>query len=83
MLLYALPTAHAEGVLAAYLPGPRLLFASDVLSPPAAGGAPLAPAGSAELAAMVRARGIAVDRFVGGHGGIAAWADVERAATTR
>ena len=42
-------------------------------------GPTLAPAGSREIAAMVRARGIVVDRVVGGHGGIAAWADVERA----
>jgi len=33
-----------------------------------------------ELVAFVRARGIAVDRVAGGHGGVAAWADVERAA---
>jgi len=30
--------------------------------------------------AMVRARGITVDRVVGAHAGIVAWADVERAA---
>jgi glyoxylase-like metal-dependent hydrolase (beta-lactamase superfamily II) len=77
--LYNLPTVHAEGVLAAYVPSLRILFVSDVLSP-----APtLAPAGSREVVAMVRARNLVVDRVVGGHGGIAAWADVERAAAAR
>jgi glyoxylase-like metal-dependent hydrolase (beta-lactamase superfamily II) len=84
VVLYELPSAHAEGILAAYLPGPRILFASDVLSPPAAGSsAPLAALGSAELVAMVRRRGISVDRFAGGHGGIVAWSEVERAAGPR
>lgn len=74
--LLELPTAHAQGMLAAYVPSLRILFVSDVLSP----GPTLAPVGSRELVAMVRARGLTVDRVVGGHGGIAAWADVERAA---
>jgi glyoxylase-like metal-dependent hydrolase (beta-lactamase superfamily II) len=74
--LLELPTAHAQGMLAAYVPSLRILFVSDVLTP----GPTLAPAGSRELVAMVRARGLTVDRVVGGHGGIAAWADVERAA---
>jgi glyoxylase-like metal-dependent hydrolase (beta-lactamase superfamily II) len=74
--LIELPTAHAQGMLAAYVPSLRILFVSDVLTP----GPTLAPAGSREIVAMVRARGITVDRVVGGHGGIAAWADVERAA---
>ena len=81
LVLYSLPSAHAEGILAAYLPSARLLFVSDVLSPPAQPGQTLAPAGSAELVAFVRARGIPVDRVVGGHGGVAAWADVEAAGT--
>jgi len=76
VVLYALPTAHAEGLLAAYVPSARLLFVSDVLTP----GPTLAPAGSAELVAMARARGITIERVAGGHGGVANWADVERAA---
>ena len=78
VVVYRLPTAHVEGMLAAYLPATRILFVSDVLSP----GPTLAPAGSKELVAFVRGRGITVDRVAGGHGGIAAWADVERAAAT-
>jgi glyoxylase-like metal-dependent hydrolase (beta-lactamase superfamily II) len=70
--LFNLPSAHAEGILAAYVPSLRILFVSDVLTP----GPTLAPAGSREIVAMVRAKNIVVDRVVGGHGGIAAWADV-------
>jgi hypothetical protein len=63
-------------MLAVYVPAARILFNSDVLSP----GATLAPAGSREIVAFVKARGIAVERVAGGHGGIANWADVEQAA---
>jgi len=76
LVIYRLPTAHVEGMLAAYVPAARLLFVSDVLSP----GPTLAPVGSAELVSLVRARGITVERVAGGHGGVANWADVERAA---
>ncbi|MGH7673184.1 MAG: MBL fold metallo-hydrolase, partial [Gemmatimonadales bacterium] len=76
VVVYRLPTAHAEGMLAAYLPGARLLFTSDVLSP----GPTMPAAGAREIVAFVRARGLTVERVVGGHGGVAAWADVERAA---
>jgi glyoxylase-like metal-dependent hydrolase (beta-lactamase superfamily II) len=76
VVVYRLPTAHVEGMLAAYVPAARILFNSDVLSP----GATLAPAGSKEIVAFVRARGITVERVAGGHGGIANWADVEQAA---
>ncbi len=77
VVIYRLPTTHVEGMLAAYVPAARLLFVSDVLSP----GPTLAPVGSAEVVALARARGLTVERVVGGHGGVAAWADVERAAT--
>jgi glyoxylase-like metal-dependent hydrolase (beta-lactamase superfamily II) len=76
VVLYNLPTTHVEGMLAAYVPGARVLFAADVLTP----GPTLASLGSAELVAMVRARGLAVDRFAGGHGTVVPWADVEKAA---
>lgn len=75
VVIYRIPTAHVEGMLGAYVPAARLLFVSDVLTP----GPTLAPAGSVELVAAVRARGITVDRVAGGHGGVASWADVERA----
>jgi glyoxylase-like metal-dependent hydrolase (beta-lactamase superfamily II) len=76
IVAYRLPTAHAEGLLAVYVPSARILFQSDVVSanpnPPAAG--------SAELAKFVQARGIAVDRVAGGHGQVVAWDVVQRAA---
>ncbi len=82
VVIYEVPSAHAEGILAAWVPEIRLLFASDVLTPPAGGStAPVASAGSAELVALARARGIVPDRFAGGHGGVVAWTEVERAAT--
>jgi glyoxylase-like metal-dependent hydrolase (beta-lactamase superfamily II) len=76
VVVYRLPTTHAEGMLAAYVPAARILFTSDVLTP----GANLAALGSSEIAALARTRGIAIERVVGGHGGIASWPDVERAA---
>jgi len=79
VVIYTIPTIHAEGVLAAYVPGSRILFASDVLSPAAT----LVPAGSAELIAMARARGLSVDRFAGGHGTVVSWGDVEKAGGAR
>lgn len=76
IVLYRLPTAHVEGILAAYVPSAKILFQSDVVN-----AAPTPPApGSAELARFVKARGIAVDRVAGGHGVVLPWADVERAA---
>jgi glyoxylase-like metal-dependent hydrolase (beta-lactamase superfamily II) len=77
VVVYRLPTTHVEGMLAAYVPAVRLLFVSDVLSP----GPTLAQTGSAEVLAFARARGVTVDRVAGGHGGVALWADVERAAS--
>jgi glyoxylase-like metal-dependent hydrolase (beta-lactamase superfamily II) len=77
VVLYRLPSAHAEGLLAAYVPSAKVLFQSDVVN-----AAPNPPApGSAELVKFVRARGISVERVAGGHGVVLAWADVERAAT--
>lgn len=76
VVAYRLPTAHAEGLLAIYVPAAKILFQSDVVSanpnPPAAG--------SAELIKFVKARGLAVERMAGGHGMVVAWTDIERAA---
>jgi glyoxylase-like metal-dependent hydrolase (beta-lactamase superfamily II) len=76
IVVYRLPTAHAEGLVAAYVPAAKILFQSDVVN-----AAPTPPAaGSAELIRFVRARGIAVERVAGGHGLVLPWADVEKAA---
>lgn len=77
VVIYRLPTAHVEGMLAAYLPAARILFTSDVLSPSAT----LPPAGSAEVVEFARSRGIPIERVAGGHGGVVNWADVEKAAS--
>ena len=53
-----------------------ILFVADVLSP----GANLPQLGSQEVTALGTSRGLAVDRVVGAHGGIASWADVTQAA---
>jgi len=74
--LFELPNTHVEGMLVAYMPSLRMLFVADVIQP----GPVMSPAGSREVMAMVRARGITVDRVVGAHAGIVTWADVERAA---
>lgn len=75
IVAYRLPTAHAEGLLAVYVPSAKILFQSDVVSanpnPPVAG--------SAELVKFVQARGIAVERVAGGHGQVVAWDVVQRA----
>lgn len=77
VVAYRLPTAHAEGLLAVYVPSAKILFQSDVVSanpnPPVAG--------SAELVKFVQARGIAVERVAGGHGQVVAWDVVQRAST--
>jgi len=76
VVAYRLPTAHAEGMLAVYVPSARILFQSDVVN-----AAPTPPAaGSAELVRFVKARGVVVERVAGGHGLVLPWADVERAA---
>ena len=76
VVAYRLPTAHAEGVLAIYVPSAGILFQSDVVTanpnPP--------PLGSAELVKFVQARGITVERVAGGHGQVVAWDVVQRAA---
>ena len=75
LVAYRLPTAHAEGMLAVYVPSARILFQSDVVN-----AAPPPAAGSAELVRFVKARGLAVDQVAGGHGVVLPWADVEHAA---
>jgi glyoxylase-like metal-dependent hydrolase (beta-lactamase superfamily II) len=76
IVVYRLPSAHAEGLLGAYVPAAKILFQSDVVN-----AAPTPPAaGSAELIRFVRARGIAVERVAGGHGLVLPWADIEKAA---
>jgi len=71
-----LPNTHVEGMLVAYVPSLRLLFVADVIQP----GPGMSPLGSREVMALVRSRGMPVDRVVGAHAGIVPWADVVSAA---
>lgn len=75
--VYLLPTAHVEGMLAAYVPSAGVLFTSDVVSPAAT---PLPALGSRELDAFATARGITPRRYAGGHGRLADWDEIQRAA---
>jgi glyoxylase-like metal-dependent hydrolase (beta-lactamase superfamily II) len=73
---FELANTHVEGMLVAYVPSLRILFVADVIQP----GPGMSPVGSREVMALVRARGITVDRVVGAHAGIVPWADVVAAA---
>ncbi len=78
VVLYPLPSIHAEGILAAWVPSAGIVFTSDVLSP--APNQPPAAVGSRELAAFARGVGIAPRRYSGGHGVTIDWSAVEAAA---
>ncbi|MGQ0643822.1 MAG: MBL fold metallo-hydrolase [Gemmatimonadaceae bacterium] len=79
IIVYPLPTAHAEGMLAAFVPSVGVLFTSDVVSP-GAPNAPLPSLGSGELARFATQRGLTPRRYVGGHGRVAEWEEITRAA---
>lgn len=76
VVVYRLPSVHAEDVLGVWVPSARIVFTSDVLNP----GATLNPVGSRELVAFARARGLNPERYAGGHGAMTNWVDLERAA---
>lgn len=78
VILLPIDSDHAEGILAAWIPSAGIVFTSDVLSPQP--NQPLQVAGSRELAAFARQRGITPTRFVGGHGVVVDWSAVEAAA---
>lgn len=71
--------AHAQGMLAAYLPNERLIFVSDLYTP--APGAPVDPSNANARAfyTAVKALGLKVDRVVGGHGAVAPFRDLAAA----
>lgn len=81
VVLYAINSVHAEGLLAAFVPSAGVLFTSDVLNPPAnPATTPLNAVGAGELVTFASQRGITVRTVAGGHGVAMAWADVARAA---
>jgi hypothetical protein len=64
----------------AYLPSEKLIFVSDLYSP----GTPVQPGdpnATALLAAITNAH-LAVDRIAGGHGGVGAFKDLQKVAST-
>lgn len=75
VVIHRMPTTHAEGLVAAFVPAHGILFTSDVLSP----GPQLPPLGVREVVDFARARGLRVTRFAGGHGGVAPWGELEGA----
>jgi len=79
IIVYPLPTAHAEGMLAAYVPSVGVLFTSDVVSP-GPPNAPLPALGSTELVRFAAQRGLTPRRYAGGHGRVAEWDEITRAA---
>jgi hypothetical protein len=78
--MYDLPTTHAEGVLAAWVPSARTVFTSDVVTLTA--GQPAASLGAMEMSAFARAHRLAPAKFAGGHGIVGDWSSVESAAST-
>ncbi len=73
LVLYRLDMSHVDGMLIGWLPGPGILFASDV----APGGS---PADLRELATFLEAHGIAPATVAGGHGAVTPWAELRQAA---
>ena len=77
--LFAMPSVHVAGLLAAYVPASQVLFTSDVVNPqpmPAA----LPPAGSKELVAFGEQRALTIKSYAGGHGRVVGWDELQRAA---
>ena len=76
--LRSIPNAHATGMLVAYLPKEKVLFVSDLFSP----GNPLAPgdqtANAYALFTALTKANLAIDRIVGGHGGVGAFRDLAK-----
>ena len=76
--VYPIQNAHAEGMVAAYVPHAKLLFVSDLFSPGAPRQPPVLPR---ELLESITAAGIKVEHIVGGHGNkVAPLAELRQAA---
>lgn len=78
VVLYPLASAHAEGLLGAWVPSAGIVFTSDVVSP--AANQPPPRLGSTELVAFARTYSINPARYVGGHGVVVDWSVVAAAA---
>lgn len=72
-----IPSTHAADLVAAFVPGVKVLFVSDIYSPGLPGSN---PAGAREVLDMVVARNLALETVAGGHGTTGTRADLEAAA---
>jgi glyoxylase-like metal-dependent hydrolase (beta-lactamase superfamily II) len=79
VVLYRTESMHAQGIISVWVPAAGVLFTSDVVNPTAT---TVPAAGSAELIALARARGITPTQYVGGHGRAVPWEEIARAAAT-
>lgn len=75
--LHPVENPHSDDMLVAYVPEESLLFVSDLHSP----GAPVSPDNENQVALYegVVEAGLQVERVVGGHGGVAPFAELEEA----
>jgi len=71
---------HSGTMLVAYLPRERLLIQADLFSPPPPGAPPWPAPFADDLLALIRSRGLRVERIVPIHGHVAPLADLVAAA---
>jgi len=80
--LRSIENDHAAGMLAAYLPAEKIVFVSDLYSPPGPAPNPSVIFEPRRAAAFYKAlvgSGLKVDTIVGGHGTVGSFRDFERA----
>jgi glyoxylase-like metal-dependent hydrolase (beta-lactamase superfamily II) len=80
--LRAIPNDHAAGMLIAYLPREKVVFVSDLYSPPGSVPNPSVIFERERATAFYKAlknAGLAVDTVVGGHGVVGPFSDLEKA----
>jgi glyoxylase-like metal-dependent hydrolase (beta-lactamase superfamily II) len=78
VVAYAVPNGHAEGNVAYFVPAAGVLFQGDLFYIPERGDVPAAFSVTADLARVIRGRGLDVRLVVGVHGRSGTWAEVER-----
>jgi glyoxylase-like metal-dependent hydrolase (beta-lactamase superfamily II) len=69
---------HVEPMVLAYVPGPGILFQSDIFFPGTGGGGPAV----VQLLETVRKLGLRVNTNIGGHGGVGPFAELVKAASS-
>jgi glyoxylase-like metal-dependent hydrolase (beta-lactamase superfamily II) len=77
---YEVDNPHAEAMLIGYLPDAKLGFVTDIWSPGRDKLGDKPTPGQAALVAAVQKLGLPVERFAGGHGSTAPYADLARIA---